>query len=173
MNCIKLLLLAFLFSSFSCFASEEKFGIVTSQNGILCASFGEKPPPIGSAITILETQSPQYFFVGKLDSENESCKALEKANVFGPYFIVTTERNVADPFIGIAVLSKNSLSVVNNEVILNSAQSEGKINFKSCTSNEGLHFSSWLGQPPKGKQLWRAYYYLGYDVEPSCQEGAF
>ena len=173
MNCIKLLLLAFLFNSLSCFAGEDKFGIFTSQNGVLCASFAANTPPIGSAITIIETQSPQYFFAGKLGREIESCKALEKANVLGPYFIVITERNVAAPFIGIAVFSKNSLSVVNNEVALNSDTSKEKINFKSCTSNEGLHFSSWLGQPPKGKPLWRVYYYLGYEVEPSCQEGTF
>ena len=173
MNCIKLLLLALLFSSFSCFADEERFGIVSSLNGILCASFGENPPPVGSVITIIETQTPQYFFAGKLEIENESCEALEKANVLGPYFIVTAERNIAGPFIGVAVLSKNSVSVVNNEVVLNSAISKGKINFKSCTSNEGLYFSCWLGQPPTGEQLWRGYYYLGYDVEPSCQEGSF
>jgi hypothetical protein len=173
MNCIKLLLLAFLFSSFSCLASEEKFGIVTSQNGVFCVSFGEKPPPIGSSIKILETQSPQYFFEGKLGSENESCKVLEKADVVGPYFMVKTEKKIANPFVGVAVFSKNTLSVVNNEVVLNSASSKEKIYFRSCTSNEGLHFSSWQGQPLKGEQLWRVYYYLGYDVEPSCQENEF
>ena len=173
MKCVKLLLLAFLLSSFSCLAIEEKFGIVTLQNGVLCASFGEKPPLVGSSITILETQSPQYFFEGKLGSENESCKVLEKADVVGPYFMVKTEKKIASPFIGVAVFSKNTLSVVNNEVVLNAAPSKEKIYFRNCTSNEGLHFSSWQGQPLKGEQLWRVYYYLGYDVEPSCQENEF
>jgi hypothetical protein len=170
MNRIKLLLLAFLFRSFSCLASEENFGVVASQNGALCVSFGGKPPPIGASIKILETQSPQYFFEGKLGNESESCKVLEKANVVGPYFLVQTEKKKVNPFVGVAVFSKNTLSVVNNEVVLSSASSKEKIYFRSCISNEGLHFSSWQGQPLKGEQLWRIYYYLGYDVEPSCQE---
>ena len=80
---------------------------------------------------------------------------------------------MADPFIGIVVFSKNTLSVVNNEVVLISAPSKENIHFRSCTSSEGVHFSSWLGQPLKGEQLWRVYYYLGYDIEPSCQENEF
>ena len=173
MKCIRFFLLAFLFSSLNSLAGGEKFGVVSAQNGVLCGSFGEEPPPIGSRVSIVETKSPQYFFEGKLGSENESCKALEKADVIGPYFIITTEKKIADPFVGVAVFSKSSASVVNNEVVLNSAISKRKIYFRSCTSNEGLHFSSWLDQPPRAKELWRLYYSLGYDVEPSCQESEF
>lgn len=173
MNCIKLLPLAFLFSSLGCLAIEEKFGIVTLQNGFLCASFGEKPPQVGSFITILETQSLQYFFEGKLGDENEGCKFLENSNIAGPYFIVTTAKQIAEPFIGVAVLSKSSVSLVNDEVVLNSAMFKEGIYFRSCASGEGLHFSSWLGQPLSGERIWHLYYYLGYDVEPDCHENDF
>lgn len=173
MNYIKLFLLAFLFGSLNSLAAQEKFGIITSQNDVLCASFGENPPEIGSVVKIVETQSPQYFFEGRLGGESEACKVLEKAEVPGPYFIVTSIKKVAEPFVGIVVLSKNTLSVVNNEVLLGAADSKEIIYFRSCTSQEGLHFSSWLGQPLKGAQLWRVYYYLGYDVEPGCDERDF
>lgn len=42
--------------------------------------------------------------------------------------------------------------------------------FRSCTSSEGIHLTIWA--PPKplvGKRLWHAYYYLGYDTQPSCK----
>jgi len=40
--------------------------------------------------------------------------------------------------------------------------------FRSCTSNEGLHLTVWTGEALKTERLWHEYYYLGYDVEPSC-----
>lgn len=169
----KIFLLFFLFSAVNCWAGEEKFGIFTSQNGVSCVSFGGPPPPIGSSISIIETQSSQYFFKGVLEGEIGSCKAQEKADIAGPYFSVKTERKTTEPFIGIAVFSKNVASLVNDEVVLNADLSKAAIYFRSCTSSEGLHFSSWLGKPLKGKRLWRLDFYLGYDLEPSCQEGDF
>ena len=41
--------------------------------------------------------------------------------------------------------------------------------FRSCTSNEGLHLTVWAGEALKSKRQWHEYYYLGYDVEPSCK----
>lgn len=41
--------------------------------------------------------------------------------------------------------------------------------FRSCTSSEGLHFTVWSGRPLTGTLLWHQYFYLGYDVEPSCR----
>jgi hypothetical protein len=40
--------------------------------------------------------------------------------------------------------------------------------FRSCTSAEGVHFTVWSGKPLEGIRRWHYYYYLGYDVEPSC-----
>lgn len=40
--------------------------------------------------------------------------------------------------------------------------------FRSCTSSEGVHLTVWKGPPLRGTRKWHYYYYLGYDVEPSC-----
>ena len=40
--------------------------------------------------------------------------------------------------------------------------------FRFCTSNEGVHLTAWSGTPPEGVRRWHAYYFLAYDVEPSC-----
>ena len=42
--------------------------------------------------------------------------------------------------------------------------------FRDCTSNEGLHLTVWSGKPLFGKRRWHFYYYLGYDVMPSCKK---
>jgi hypothetical protein len=48
-----------------------------------------------------------------------------------------------------------------------------EIVFRSCSSHEGIHFSAWTAGVPKEKRVWRAYYYLGYDVEPTCTDAEF
>ncbi len=45
--------------------------------------------------------------------------------------------------------------------------------FRDCTSREGAHLTICSGQPLKGSRLWHAYFYLGYDTEPSCVERDF
>ncbi len=36
--------------------------------------------------------------------------------------------------------------------------------FRACTSSEGVHLTIWSGE----RLRWHRYFYLGYDVEPSC-----
>ena len=45
-----------------------------------------------------------------------------------------------------------------------------EIAFRSCASMEGLHFLVLAGNGLKAKKVWHDYYYLGYDVEPTCKD---
>lgn len=50
-------------------------------------------------------------------------------------------------------------------------RSDGSLDFfRSCSSNEGMHMSVWSGPPLRGTRRWHRYFYLGYDVEASCNE---
>jgi hypothetical protein len=40
--------------------------------------------------------------------------------------------------------------------------------FQSCASREGLHATVWSGEPNQRPSRWSRYYYLGYDLEPTC-----
>jgi hypothetical protein len=62
----------------------------------------------------------------------------------------------------------NSLRITGSEVSARFGNQE--LSFRSCTSTEGLHFSAWSGMRPKEQLVWQRYYYLGYDVEPTCVE---
>jgi len=42
--------------------------------------------------------------------------------------------------------------------------------FHACTSSEGVHLTVWTGKPLEGLRKWHYYYYLGFDVEPTCKE---
>lgn len=47
------------------------------------------------------------------------------------------------------------------------------IRFRFCASTEGLHATAWAGVPLESSRRWHAYYYLGYDVDPSCRESEY
>jgi len=49
----------------------------------------------------------------------------------------------------------------------------GRITFRSCTSMEGLHLFAASDAGSKSKTVWHSYYYLGYDVEPTCKDADF
>jgi len=42
--------------------------------------------------------------------------------------------------------------------------------YRFCTSAEGVHFTVWAGEWFEGRRLWHDYYYLGYDMSPTCTE---
>jgi hypothetical protein len=48
-----------------------------------------------------------------------------------------------------------------------------QIEFRSCSSLEGVHFSAWSGGALTRKRVWHFYHYLGYDVEPTCTDADF
>lgn len=47
------------------------------------------------------------------------------------------------------------------------------IRFRICASTEGLHASAWAGVPLASSRRWHDYYYLGYDVDPTCEESEY
>ena len=80
--------------------------------------------------------------------------------------------NLDNEKIYIAVMAQpNSLRMGSGEITARFGQRE--LNFRACTSTEGVHFSAWSGTLPKEKMVWRRYFYLGYDVEPTCAEREF
>jgi hypothetical protein len=42
--------------------------------------------------------------------------------------------------------------------------------FRACTTQEGVHLTVWRGEPLHGPRRWHAYYYIGHDTEPTCEE---
>ena len=45
--------------------------------------------------------------------------------------------------------------------------------FRVCTSNEGLHFTIWSGQPPRGKLRFHQYFPLHYEVVLNCTDADY
>ncbi len=155
--------------SLRCYASELTFGIAVSTENGVCASF-EQAVPIGSSLKIIKTTvSPQYFVEATLEKEIGSCNPLQTANIQGPHFEVSVLGKIKAPLLGLAVYSEKEITNADNKVSL-AIESGKRVYFRSCVSSEGIHLSAWLGESIIGKKLWHQYYYLGYDLEPNCEE---
>jgi hypothetical protein len=70
---------------------------------------------------------------------------------------------------GIAVVSSKQIVVQHGRASVDLDNDGRREFFRDCTSNEGVHFTVWTGLPFCGKRRWHFYYYLGYDVVPSCK----
>ena len=157
-----------------CFAGDQLFGLVASQGEYLCVSFGNQFPPLDKPLTLVSTEAVQYAVVAKRGEKTQQCKLLENGQVAGPYFWVRTHKKFTSPFVGIAVYGKyQKIQSDKGAVVLKIINAKKTVQFRVCNSHEGFWFSAWLGPPLTGQALWRQYFYLGYDVEPNCEEKDF
>ena len=61
-------------------------------------------------------------------------------------------------------------SIKNNSVVIDYDADGTNEFFNSCETSEGMKFFVWSGTVNQGKARWSDYYYLGYDVKPTCPE---
>jgi hypothetical protein len=77
---------------------------------------------------------------------------------------------VEAPAIAIAIARSEQSFVVKNGIASADLDGDGRAEyFRECTSSEGIHLTVWTGRLLNGQRRWHYYYYLGYDVEPSCK----
>lgn len=72
-----------------------------------------------------------------------------------------------------AILGSHADLRILHGVVEGKLDSRDSVTFRACSSMEGLHFSVWTGGALKEKQVWHRYYYLGYDIEPTCKDSDF
>jgi len=151
--------------------APEHFGVAASNAQGACVAFPNltaDTPPNRPAITLVVPREPQTFWQDSLGAPLPfPCEALASADVPGPYFALTVDHEHQGFGLAIALPSQWSVKSTRSGVRA-SGRSSSNIAFRSCTSREGVHLTAWQGKPLKGHRLWHEYFYLGYDVEPSC-----
>ena len=158
------------------FDFKSKIGVVdSSEEGKLCLIIANPNLAVADSINLVVLSKPQRVLktrvTEKLDrscsktlTENESFYSLRLERDGGSEL-----KNFDVPLIAVAVVSKQPLKVSRGQA-RKDLDNDGRPEFfRSCASNEGLHFTVWTGQPLSGKRRWHFYYYLGYDVVLSCK----
>jgi hypothetical protein len=154
-------------------AKSTAFGVAPiSAAGDGCLAMPQVRLATGSIVTLVQPNQPQSVMTAVIEEPIASCKDLEAAMIDGPYYRLRglspapEERSVWIAVPGRVVNAKTAAG----QVSLRLSQQHNDVRIRSCTSSEGLHLTAWDGEPLESRRLWHQYYYLGYDVEPSCTE---
>lgn len=92
--------------------------------------------------------------ITKVATTGEECNALLEDRAIvnkdaGDYFYVVKSANPINLAVGVLA-----------------TQSTRGLTFASCSTSEGIQFSALK----YNAVIWHGYYYLGYDIEPTCQD---
>ncbi|MBU5636267.1 hypothetical protein KOM00_05925 [Geomonas sp. Red69] len=163
----------------SALADEKKNNFnYSSQIGI-----AEVTPTSGGCLTIRnpyirENQKIKLVIAGNQQKvvEKKILKKLKASCSRNPdppagasfYSFPAAEGEYFEPSIAVVGFS-DGFKIVKDKVRVDLDGDGAAESFRSCTSNEGLHLTVWAGEDLKSKRQWHEYYYLGYDVVPSCK----
>lgn len=165
----QLIIAIVLFASTPASASDTmfQFGIAnTWPRSLACVTFQGQELKPGQTIYVIAFD-PQRWVRGQV-VEKRTTPCNEQGALDGTVYDARLEQaDTVEDQLGVAVVAPNAtVAVENKAVVLVSRLDRRPVVFRRCTSGEGIHFLAWQG----GKLLWHEYYYLGYDVEPTCSE---
>ena len=151
-------------------AVQPPIGVAEVSDGQLCMAVPGVPLTEGSPVTLVRVDSPQRVIVVVVEREAPSCQGLERAMVPGPYYVATPSTARAwEDGIWLAVAGRPATRQQGQQVAIAVSVAYPNARVRSCASTEGLHLTVWAGQPLRSRRVWHQYYYLRYDVEPTCQ----
>src|SRR5688572_4398444 len=128
-------------------------------------------------VTIVFTGHPQHSAIGRIRSREKSpcIPGPPMPSMDSMAYVAEMPRDTSDR-IGIPVVVLGSVpkpKQIADTVTIALEPGQPPIRFRFCASTEGLHATAWAGVPLASPRRWHAYYYLGYDVDPSCQESEY
>lgn len=145
-------------------------GVVNSlPNSGACLAIRNSRLSTGDKIRVVLPDKPQSTFVATV-SQRTNANCSSKNDVFenGSFYLLKVPRRVS-PFDGFGIAGPVRVRIVRG-IAQADLNNDRKLEyFRSCTSAEGIHLTIWTGKPFSGKRIWHAYYYLGYDTEPTCK----
>lgn len=84
------------------------------------------------------------------------------------FYLLDKLENNSD-FLAIGMVDVHgSIKMVGNVIDSDLDADSKKEVYSSCETSEGINFSVWAEKVNKDVPLWSDYYYLGYDLQPTC-----
>ena len=154
--------------------AEPSIGVAAAaQDGRICVAMPAPALVPGTSVTLIRPEPPQSAFVAILERPVPACEPLERAMVPGPYYLVRRAapagHEAGSPWVALSGRLETR-GVAADAIAFRLSPSRPSAQVRSCTSHEGVHLTVWAGSPLKSPRVWHQYYYLGFDVEPSCGE---
>jgi hypothetical protein len=154
------------------FDFQSGVGVVdVSSNGDICLTIPNANLAERSRVQIVSPYRPQAVAVAIIQKRlSGSCSRSPDTSPNDAFYSLRLLSGKAEPEgVGIAVVgAKVDLRVAHGLANVDLNGDGHREYFRVCTSQEGLHLTIWSGKSLRGLRRWHWYYYLGYDVEPSC-----
>ena len=152
--------------------AEPSIGVAAAaRDGRICVAMPAPALVPGTSVTLIRPDPPQSAFVATFERPVPACEPLERAMISGPYYLVRPGALAGQEpgTLWVALAGRlDTRGVAPEGVVFHLSPSHPNAQVRSCTSHEGVHLTVWTGTPLKSQRVWHQYYYLGFDVEPSC-----
>ena len=169
---------AFCFGA-SRFSFDSHVGIVdTNVEGRLCLNIQNPHLSDGTRLSLIVPHKPQRVASAAIEEKvAQSCSRNPDTDPNASFYwlkLVGKNKPVngsesLSPAIGIVDPKKPVF--VKRGIAKGDLDGDGTMEFfRICTSSEGNHLTVWSGKPLQGRKRWHSYYYLGYDVVPTCKQ---
>ena len=131
----------------------------------------------GTIVDLVLMGDPQRVLqvrVGEQVSSASSCAPLNedrrRQNAKpGTSFYGLEGSQLTETDMGIGIVGPPQKLILVNGLVQTDLNSDGRHEvFSSCATTEGINFAVSIEKPNQGIPLWSKYYYLGYDMKPTC-----
>ena len=144
-----------------------------NERGELCLIIANASLKEGTGLSLVVLSKHQRVLKARMKERlNQSCSYnpdLGNASFYSFAIENKEEFKIKDAqAFALAVISSTPITVKQSSASSDLDGDGQKEFFRKCTSNEGLHLTVWSGKPLEGRRRWHFYYYLKYDVVPSC-----
>ena len=175
-----LILVVVLFASASVAAQRFRFdsqiGVVDLNSERICLVIQNSGLGVGDRVKLVSPDQPQRIATAIIqEKQSENCSYNPEIEPNSSFYLLKLQgtgfvkQAAQPPAIGIVGLSR-PLRLQRRQATAD-LDGDGRMEyFRTCTSNEGIHLTVWSGKPLIGKRRRHFYYYLGYDVVPSCKK---
>jgi hypothetical protein len=143
-----------------------RFGIMeTWPSRLACLTVKGPQLKLGQRLHFLAFDPPGWVRGEVVSKRLSPCRehALE-----GTAYDVQLEQYEDEKYkLGIALVAAEGTPVIEKgDPLFISRGADSTMSFQQCTGGEGVNFFAWR----ENKRLWHEYYYLGYDVKPTCSD---
>jgi len=142
-----------------------------------CLAISNQHLARGTSVALVITGEPQKLQQARSLEQTtapETCKALMQGRAKmnakpGIFFYALEAGSVGSTDMGIGIVEPPAgLAVINGMAQVDLDQDGQSEVFSSCATSEGIKFAVWTGRAYRGELRWSGYYYLDYDLQPTC-----
>jgi len=127
------------------------------------------------AVVIMgEPQNVRQARIGKRTDSPEMCQALKEGRAAinaksGRFFYLLETGSIGSTDMGFGIVAPPvNPDVVNGFARVDLDQNGRSEVFSSCATTEGVKFTVWTDKAYQGEPRWSGYYYLDYEMKPTC-----